>query len=51
MKPKNLKSAVAVVLALAGALALGACNTMEGIGQDVSAGGSALEDTARDAKE
>ncbi len=38
-----------VVLALA-ALALGACNTVEGVGKDVSAAGRAVTDTARDAK-
>jgi len=51
MNPKNLKAAVVIALALAGTLALGACNTMEGVGQDVQSGGSALEDTARDAKD
>lgn len=31
-------------------LALAACNTMEGLGQDVQKGGQALENTADDAK-
>jgi predicted small secreted protein len=40
-----------VAAVLAGALALAACSTMEGIGKDISAGGEILSDTARDVKE
>jgi entericidin B len=37
------------VLLLGGALlALGACNTMEGAGEDVEAAGDAMSDTAED---
>ena len=50
MKPKTLNSAVVLALALAGTLAVSACNTMEGVGQDVKSGGAAIEDTAKDAK-
>lgn len=32
------------------AIFLHACNTMEGAGEDISAGGDALSDTAADAK-
>ncbi|HEY9216884.1 MAG TPA: entericidin A/B family lipoprotein [Phenylobacterium sp.] len=32
------------------ALILAACNTVEGVGKDMSAAGSAVADTARDAK-
>lgn len=32
------------------ALMLSACNTLEGVGKDVSAAGRAVSDTARDAK-
>jgi len=40
-----------IVLAmLAAGLTLAACNTVEGAGKDVSAAGSAVTDTARDAK-
>lgn len=39
---------LASTLLLAAILA-GACNTMEGVGQDVRSGGRALEDTAEDA--
>lgn len=39
------------VLALIGmATALSACNTVEGAGKDIKAGGGAIEDTAQDAK-
>ena len=39
-----------VLVAAATALAASACNTIEGVGKDVSAAGSAVADTARDAK-
>jgi predicted small secreted protein len=39
-----------VVPALAGLLALAACNTIEGAGRDVSAAGDVVSDTARDVK-
>ncbi|HVO16605.1 MAG TPA: entericidin A/B family lipoprotein [Alphaproteobacteria bacterium] len=48
--PTNVKSAIILAIALAGTLAVSACNTMEGAGKDIQAGGSAVEDTARDAK-
>ncbi len=38
-----------VVLAIAG-LALSACNTIEGVGRDVSSAGSTVAKTADDAK-
>jgi entericidin B len=50
INPTIVKSAIVLVIALAGTLAVSACNTMEGAGKDVQAGGSAIEDTARDAK-
>jgi predicted small secreted protein len=31
--------------------ALSGCNTVEGVGKDVSAGGRAMSDTAQDTKE
>lgn len=31
--------------------ALTACNTVEGVGRDIEAGGDAIEDTASDTKE
>ena len=40
-----------MILAVAAAtLMLSACNTLEGIGKDVSAAGRAVSDTAHDAK-
>ena len=36
--------------ALAASLAVAACNTVEGVGRDVSAAGAAVADAARDAK-
>jgi predicted small secreted protein len=40
-----------VLLAFAAAtLAVAACNTVEGAGEDLQAAGAAVEDTAKDAK-
>lgn len=39
-----------ILAAAAATLMLSACNTLEGIGKDVSAAGRAVSDTARDAK-
>jgi predicted small secreted protein len=40
-----------VLLAFAAAtLAVAACNTVEGAGEDLKAAGNAVEDTAKDAK-
>ena len=50
IKAHTVKSAVILAIALAGTLAVSACNTMEGAGKDIKAGGNAVEDTARDAK-
>lgn len=46
----RVKSAISLALVLAGTLAIAACNTVEGAGKDVQAGGSAVSDTARDTK-
>lgn len=40
-----------VSLALTTAAVLNACNTTEGIGEDIEATGDAISDTARDAKD
>jgi predicted small secreted protein len=40
-----------ILLVLAALFALGACNTMEGVGKDVSATGDALTGEAQDAQE
>jgi predicted small secreted protein len=39
-----------VALAGFGAVALTACNTTQGVGEDIEAAGDAISDTARDAK-
>ena len=38
-------------LALLIAMSLGGCNTMEGMGEDVSAAGGAMSDTAEDVED
>jgi predicted small secreted protein len=40
-----------VSLALITAATLNACNTTEGVGEDIEATGDAIADTARDAKD
>jgi predicted small secreted protein len=40
-----------MVLLLAAMVALSACNTMEGLGQDVEAAGSTMSGTAEDVEE
>ncbi|SEA59401.1 entericidin A/B family lipoprotein [Rubrimonas cliftonensis] len=42
-----MKTLFALLTAL-GALSVAACNTVEGAGRDISAGGEAVSDTARD---
>ena len=48
MKFLRVMTALAILLSMG---ALAACNTMEGAGKDISAGGDALEDTADDVKD
>lgn len=46
-----MKKSISIpVLALAAVL-LAACNTVEGVGRDVKAGGEAIEDTAQDVRD
>lgn len=45
---KKILAAMTIVLALP---MLAACNTIEGIGKDVRAGGQAVEEVARDTRE
>ena len=49
VKPTLAARAVAV-LCLAGALSLGACNTIKGAGTDIKKTGNAIENTAEKAK-
>jgi predicted small secreted protein len=41
---------IVVLAAAAAALLVSACNTIEGVGRDVSSAGRAVSDTARDVK-
>lgn len=41
---------IVILAAVAAALMVSACNTIAGVGQDVSAAGRAVTDTAKDAK-
>lgn len=41
---------IVVLAAAAASLLLSACNTIEGVGRDVSAAGRAVTDTAREVK-
>ena len=41
---------ILILTAAAATLLVSACNTVEGVGRDVSAAGRAVSDTAKDAK-
>lgn len=43
--------ALAALLAMLGMVALSACNTVEGVGRDISAAGSTLAGTAEETQE
>lgn len=50
-KDYDMKKIISIpVLALA-AVFMTACNTVEGVGEDVQAGGEAIEDTAKEVKD
>ncbi|MFO7921653.1 entericidin, EcnA/B family [Rhodobacteraceae bacterium W635] len=51
MKTPKLSSLTLIAVTLSGALALQACNTVEGIGRDVSAGGNAVAGAADENRE
>lgn len=46
-----MKKILAAMIAIAALPTLAACNTIEGIGKDVKAGGQAVEEVARDTKD
>ncbi|MFN3608921.1 MAG: entericidin A/B family lipoprotein [Hyphomonas sp.] len=46
-----MKKVIAALFAVAVLPALAACNTIEGVGKDVKAGGKAVEETAVEVKE
>ena len=45
-----MKNSILIAAAAVAALALGACNTVEGAGKDVSSAGKAVSKTANDVK-
>jgi predicted small secreted protein len=45
-----MRKTMLIAAAVAAALGLSACNTVEGAGKDVSSAGKAVSNTARDAK-
>ena len=46
-----MKKVIAALFAVAVLPTLAACNTIEGLGKDVKAGGQAVEETAKEVKE
>jgi entericidin B len=46
-----MKKVIAALFAVAALPVLAACNTIEGVGKDVKAGGQAVEETAKEVKE
>ncbi|MBY9068005.1 entericidin A/B family lipoprotein [Hyphomonas sp. WL0036] len=46
-----MKKSITIPMMAVAAVFLVACNTVEGVGKDVKAGGSAIEDTAQEVKE
>lgn len=47
----TMKKVIAALFAVAALPVLTACNTIEGMGKDVKAGGQAVEETAKEVKE
>lgn len=50
METRTVKPVGLLALAMAFALSLSACNTMEGVGEDIEQGGDAIKDEARENK-
>lgn len=46
-----MKKVMMALIAVVALPTLAACNTIEGVGKDVKAGGKAVEETAREVKE
>ena len=51
MKFTRLARIAGVLIALSGAAAVSACNTVEGAGKDVERGGEKVQDAAKDVKQ
>ena len=47
----KITTPLVALAALVGAASLTACNTVEGVGQDVEAAGEAIEETAQEAND
>jgi predicted small secreted protein len=45
---RSIASPLIALAAIIGAVSLGACNTVEGVGEDVTATGQAIEETAEE---
>jgi predicted small secreted protein len=45
---RKITSPLVALAALIGAASLGACNTVEGVGEDVEQAGGAIDETAED---
>lgn len=50
LKETIAKSLIALML-LTGGVTLGACNTTEGVGEDIEAAGNAIDEAAEDAQQ
>lgn len=50
MKNKLFALAIVLLTALVSSVALTACNTMKGVGQDVESAGDAIKDSAQEHK-
>jgi predicted small secreted protein len=48
---RKLTSPLVALAALMGAVSVGACNTVEGVGEDVQSAGEAIEESADDVGE
>lgn len=48
---RKITPALIALAALFGAVALGACNTMEGVGEDVREAGEAVDEAAEEARD
>ncbi len=48
---KNITTPLVALAALIGAASLTACNTVEGVGEDVEAAGQTIEQTAQEAND
>lgn len=48
---RKITSPLVAMAAIIGAVSLGACNTVEGVGQDVQQAGEAVEETAQEAND